>query len=40
MVRWPLPRGCAARAGAHWHGSHETITRPGPQACPFPHSVG
>ncbi len=35
MVRWPLPRGCAARAGPHWHGSQETITLPGPQACPF-----
>ena len=31
-----LPRGWAARAGPHWHGSHETITRPGPQACPLP----
>jgi len=28
------------RAGPHWHGSHETITLPGPQACPLPQWVG
>jgi hypothetical protein len=29
--RWPQAArsGCAARAGAQWHRSHETITRPG-----------
>jgi hypothetical protein len=40
MVRWPLPRGWATRAGPHWHGSQETITLPGPQECPFPQCVG
>ncbi len=40
IIRWPLPRGCAARAGAHWHGRQDTRTRPGPQGWPFAHSIG
>jgi hypothetical protein len=30
MTQWPLPRGCALRAGSRWHGIHETTTLPGP----------
>jgi hypothetical protein len=35
--RWPLPRGCAPRAGSHWHGRHDTSTRSGPHSCPCWH---
>jgi hypothetical protein len=27
IIRWPLPRGCAFRAGSHWHGRHDTLGR-------------
>jgi hypothetical protein len=27
-------------AGAHWHGDHPTITRPGPHGCPCWQCVG
>jgi len=40
IIRWPLPRGCTVRAGAHWHGRQDTRTRPGPQGWPFAHSIG
>jgi len=32
--------GCAARAGAQWHRSQDTSTRPGPHSCPFAHCSG
>lgn len=40
IIRWPLPRGCAFQAGSHWHGRHDTRTRPGPHGCPFAHCSG
>jgi hypothetical protein len=40
--RWPQAArsGCAARAGAQWHRSHETITRPGPARARSRTSLG
>jgi hypothetical protein len=32
--------GCAARAAAQWHRSHDTRTRPGPHSCPLMHRAG
>jgi len=39
-VRWPGPFGCLATAGGQSHGDHDTMTRPGPQACPAWHRTG
>jgi hypothetical protein len=40
IVRWPLPRACALRAGSHRHGIHDTITLPGPHGWPCWHCSG
>src|SRR5260221_2508951 len=40
IIRLPLPRGFAARAGAHWHGRQDTRTRPRAHGWPIAHAIG